>query len=84
MVWLPAVVLIYLAYTAIGPISQIIQTQMLTYWDLYSWFTGFGGFLPLAVLPFYNGEKGNMPKWIWYVFYPIQFILIVAIIAFVF
>lgn len=84
MIWLLAVVLLRIAYTAIGPISQIMQTQMLTYGSLYSWLTGFGGFLPLAVLPFYNGEKGNMPKWIWYVFYPLQFIVIVAIIAFVF
>lgn len=84
MVWLLTVVFIYIVYTAIGPVLQIIQTQMLTYWSLYSWLTGFGGFLSLAVLPFYNGEKGNMPKWIWYVFYPAHLIAIVIIMALVF
>lgn len=84
MLWLLAVVLVRLAYTAIGPVSQIIQTQMLTYAALYTWLTGFGAFLALAVLPLYNGEKGNMPKWIWYVFYPAHLIVIIIIMALVF
>ncbi|MBR0360447.1 MAG: fimbrial assembly protein fimC, partial [Clostridia bacterium] len=56
----------------------------LAYVTLYNWFSGFGGFITLLLLPFYNGERGNMPKWTWYVFYPVHLIVILAIIIIIF
>lgn len=76
MMWLAAVLLIRMAVTATEPVVGIINTRMLTYASLCSWLTNFGGVIPLLLLPMYNGERGNMPKLTWYVFYPLQFIVI--------
>lgn len=84
MIWLVVVLLMRIVYTAVGPVIGIIQTHTLPYATLYGWLSGFGGFISLFLLPFYNGEKGNMPKWTWYVFYPVHLLIIVAIIALVF
>lgn len=84
MIWLVAILLMRIVFTAINPVIGIFQTRTLLYRDLYSWLSGFGGFIALFLLPFYNGERGNMPKWLWYVFYPAHLIVIVAIIALVF
>ncbi len=84
MIWLVAILLLRIAYTAIGPVIGIYKTHTLTYATLYGWLSGFGGFISLFLLPFYNGERGNMPKWTWYVFYPVHLLVIVAIIAILF
>lgn len=84
MIWLVAILLMRIVYTAIGPVIGIFETHKLAYVTLYNWFSGFGGFITLLLLPFYNGERGNMPKWTWYVFYPLHLLVIVAIIALIF
>lgn len=84
MIWLVAILLMYIVYTTIGPIIGIFTTHTLPYVTLYNWLAGFGGFIALFLLPFYNGERGNMPKWTWYVFYPLHLLVIVAIIVLIF
>lgn len=84
MIWLVAILLMRIVYTAIGPVIGIFETHKLAYVTLYNWFSGFGGFITLLLLPFYNGERGNMPKWTWYVFYPVHLIVILAIIIIIF
>ncbi len=84
IIWLVAILLMRIAYTAVGPVIEILETRRLLYATLYGWLTGFGGFISVFLLPFYNGERGNMPKWTWYVFYPVHLIVILAIIIIVF
>ena len=84
MIWLAAILLLYNILTAIGPVIGIFQTHRLAYATLYGWLAGFGGFIALFLLPFYNGERGKAPKWLWYVFYPVHLLVIVDIMAIVF
>lgn len=76
MIWLVAITVLRLAVTAINPIIGIINTGTLPYVTLYAWLTTFGCLLPLTLLPTYSGERGCLPKWTWYIFYPSHFIVL--------
>ena len=84
MIWLVAVLLLRIGINSIEPVKSIIETGELLYWSLYTWLSAFGGFIALLILPFYNGERGNMPKWTFYVFYPTHLLIIVVLMAIIF
>lgn len=83
MVWLAGVLALRIILIAIAPIMTLFATKTITTGVLYGWLISFGGFLALIPLNSYNGERGKMPKWIWYGFYPVHLIVIVIIMAIV-
>ncbi len=52
-----------------------MNAKALTYGVLYC-ITKLGALLSIPLLAMYNGEKGNVPKWTFYVFYPLHLLIL--------
>ncbi len=79
MLWLVAVVLVRLMFMAVEPVMGIIQFRTLKVIDLCNWIANFGCLMAIPLLTAYKGERGNMPKWTFYVIYPLQFIVLIIL-----
>ncbi len=79
MLWAAFVVFVRLILEAISPVQSLIDNNMLRLIVLCNWLSIFGGFLTIPLLAIYNGERGNLPKWTFYVIYPIHFVVIILL-----
>lgn len=76
--WLCVILGIRIVFMCTDITAEILQTGQLMYTTLFGFLAAFGGFLALPLISAYNGERGNAPKWLFYVFYPAH-MLIVAV-----
>ena len=84
LLWIAFVIMIRMIVSAVPIIITAVNTSIITYHSIYSWFTGLGGFGAVALLAFYNGEKGNTGRLVNYLFYPVTLLAIGLVAKFAF
>ena len=80
IMWLIIVIALRLIVVTVPIVRTVISTGELQYVTLFWWISQFGLFLSIPLLLSYNGEKGKMVKYGFYLFYQIHFLIIYAII----
>lgn len=77
---------LYQIFPALGNLIQYIQLYGFS-GDIYrqlNWvLIMLGLFLPIILLSFYNGQRGNSSKWVFYIFYPAHIMLLVLLRYFI-
>ena len=79
LIWAAVVVIIHLALIVIDPIMTIRETGEILLITICNVIASLGSLLAIPLLALYNGKRGNMPKWTFYIIYPLQFVVILLI-----
>ena len=79
LIWAAVVVIIHLALMVIDPIMTIRETGEILLITICNVIASLGSLLAIPLLALYNGKRGNMPKWTFYIIYPLQFVVIILI-----
>ena len=74
-IWLCFVLALSLCRYLPAAIQSVIDVKALTYGALYC-ITKLGALMAIPLLMAYNGEKGSVPKWSLYVFYPLHLLIL--------
>ena len=74
-IWLCLVLALSLCRYLPVAIQSVIEVKALTYGALYC-IVKLGSLMAIPLLMAYNGEKGSVPKWKLYVFYPLHLLVL--------
>ncbi len=74
IMWGALVLTLKVAVAAPRAIASVIAIGTMTY-GMLEWCVMFGGYIAFAFLAGYNGERGNVSKWTFYVFYPVHLLM---------